>query len=710
MIDLKHFKFDIDEATAIVTIDRSDDPINTLGPAIFDEFSAILDRIETDPGINGAVLVSGKADFIVGADIRWFATLETAEQATAAIASGQMMFGRIERLHQTLGKPVVVAIHGAALGGGLELALCGATRIATDDPRTKLGQPEVQLGLIPAGGGTQRLPRLVGLSSALDIILTGRSVTPRQALKMGLVDEVVPKERLLEVARDRARRPGDAPKARRISAKAVGEVALEKNKAGRRVLFAQAEKRVLQETKGNYPAPVKALEAIRIGIDDGFDQGLAAEARFFGELVVSPESRALRTVFFDQRASEKERFSDTAMAVRKVAVLGGGLMGGGIAAVSALNAGARVRIKEVDEAGVGRGLGYVSRYLDGRVKRRRLTPFEAEQARLRVTGSHQWVGFAGTDLVIEAVFEDLDVKRQMIADAERAVSGDFIFASNTSSLPISAIAEASRQPENVLGMHYFSPVEKMPLLEVVITSKTSSEAIQIAVDFGRRQGKTVIVVNDGTGFYTSRILGPYATEAMFLLEEGAAVDEIDAAMASWGFPVGPLLLSDEVGLDVGAKISKIMVDAFGDRMRPPEMMNGLITDDRKGRKNGRGYYRYDKDGKRGGVDKTVYAALGLGRRNPIPTDQIQERLALQLINEAARCLEEGVLRSARDGDIGAVFGIGFPPFRGGPFLWVDTVGVSWVVDRLEHHRATHGERFAPAKILINAAENGTRFR
>jgi 3-hydroxyacyl-CoA dehydrogenase/enoyl-CoA hydratase/3-hydroxybutyryl-CoA epimerase len=339
-----------------------------------------------------------------------------------------------------------------------------------------------------------------------------------------------------------------------------------------------------------------------------------------------------------------------------------------------------------------------------------LRGFDAERAMNRVTGTIDWSGFGNVDLVIEAVFEDLELKQSLLQEVEGVSGPGTVFASNTSSMPIATIAGVSARPENVVGMHYFSPVEKMPLLEVVVGPQTSVRAVATAVAFGRRQGKTVIVVGDGTGFYTSRILGPYVNEAAFLLGDGAAVDAVDDAMVAWGFPVGPLLLADEVGIDVGAKIAQIMIDAFGDRMRGPTFMEGLVTDGRRGRKNGRGFYRYDDKGKRGGVDDTVYEALGVGPPGVVSSTEIQERLSLAMINEAARCLEEGILGSGRDGDIGAVFGLGFPPFRGGPFWYVDHIGADHVVERLDALAARHGERFEPADILRKHAASGERFR
>ena len=718
MNDLTHFQFDVDDSgVATVLLDRAEEAINTLGPAIFEDFNAIIDRLESDDAIKAVVLGSAKKDFLVGADIRWFATLTDAAEATQAIDEGQEMMNRLERLHTEKGKPVVAAIHGSALGGGLELALCASSRICTDDSKTQLGQPEVQLGVLPAGGGTQRLPKLIGIAAALDMIITGRPARARKAKKLGLVDEVVPESKLLEVAKARALEAVGAPTAKRerdlTSASGLQELALETTPVGRNLLFKQARQKLLSQTKGNYPAPEKALEAVRIGIDKGFEAGLAAEARFFGELVTSPESLALRSFFFTSRELEKETWVAEGIEpqrVDKVAVLGGGLMGGGIAAVSAMKAGATVRVKEVDDAGVGRALAYVSKFVSGRVKKRRMSEFEAEKVLLQITGDTSWRGFTDSDLVIEAVFEDLELKQSILREVEGIVGEDVVFASNTSTIPITRIAEASSRPETVLGMHYFSPVEKMQLLEIITTEHTSDQSLATAVAFGKRQGKTVIVVNDGPGFYTSRIIIPYGIEAAYLLEEGASIEAIDKTMESWGFPVGPLRLQDEVGIDVGVKVSGIMVDAFGERMKGPEVMAGLVTDDRKGRKNGRGFYAYDESGKRTGPDESVYGVLGLGPRREIPKEEIANRISLQFVNEAARCLDEGILRSARDGDIGALMGLGFPPFRGGPFLWVDQVGAAKVVEDLDRLAEQHGERFETAGILREKAAVGTKFR
>jgi 3-hydroxyacyl-CoA dehydrogenase/enoyl-CoA hydratase/3-hydroxybutyryl-CoA epimerase len=468
---------------------------------------------------------------------------------------------------------------------------------------------------------------------------------------------------------------------------------------------------MLKETKGNYPAPAAALRVVKIGIDEGPATGYAAEIDEFCELVVSPEAKALMSIFFATQDLKKDSGvdSDTSSRdVHRVGVLGGGLMGGGIAAVNTTNARVATRIKEVDDAGVGRGLGYVSKILNKQMTRRRLKPREAAKMMHLVTGTTDWSGFSSMDLVIEAVFEDLELKRDMVRQVEAATGPETIFASNTSSIPISLIAEGAERPEKVIGMHYFSPVEKMPLLEVIVTDTTADWVTATAVAFGKRQGKTVIVVNDGTGFYTSRIIAPYMNEVGWLLEDGVPVEDIDAAMVDWGFPVGPVQLTDEVGIDVGAKVGQVMREAFGERLAAPAGFDRLVADDRKGRKNGRGFYLYE-DGQRKGVDDTVYETLGVTPETVMARSEIQDRLALQMVNEAALCLEEGILRSARDGDIGAIFGLGFPPFTGGPFRYVDCVGAGAIVDRLTRLAEAHGDRYAPAAILRENAAKGETF-
>ncbi len=573
----------------------------------------------------------------------------------------------------------------------------------------------MQLGLIPGGGGTQRLPRLIGIQAALDIILAGKSVKARKAAKLGLVDEAVPAPILLQVARARALALATG-KLRREKRRKLGPaqqltaLALEDNFLGREVLFRQARKMTLAKTKGHYPAPLRALDAIEHGYLKGFAKGLEREAKLFGELSVSPVARRLMEIFFATTALKKDNGTDDPSVkprrVEKVGVLGGGLMGSGIAYVT-VNAGIPVRVRERDDAAAAKALASVRGILDERVKRRSIDRLERGAKMRLLTTATDWSGFQGVDLLIEAVFEDLALKQEMVRAFE-AVNPSGIFASNTSSIPIGRIAEASRRPETVLGMHYFSPVQKMPLLEVIVTPKTSKEATATAVAVGKKQGKTVIVVGDGPGFYTSRILAPYMNEAAQLLAEGVAIDELDRALVDFGFPVGPITLLDEVGIDVGEKVGKILHGAFGERMAAPTALHEVVAAGRLGRKNEKGFYTYD--GKKKQVDETVYDLLPGGRtRRSFDAQEIQERVVVQMVNEAIRALGEGILRSARDGDIGAVFGLGFPPFRGGPFRWADGIGTRALLDKVEALREKHGERFEPAPLLVEHGRTGRPF-
>jgi len=708
----RNFRVDARDGVATLLLDEPGEKVNTINPEAMLELVALLEGLGKDPEVKAVVLASGKPDgFVAGAKIELMQTVKDAAGAEKLARDGQAVFDAVERFE----KPVVAAINGACLGGGLELALACHYRLASDDPRTQLGQVEVQLGLIPGGGGTQRLPRLVGIQTALDLILAGKTVKARKALKIGLVDEAVPPALLLDAARARAaalasgklRRP---PRRKEGAVQAVTRLALEENFLGREVLFRQARKAVLAKTGGHYPAPLRALEAIEHGVRRGFAKGLEREAQLFGQLAVSDVARRLMEIFFATTALKKDNGTDDPSVkprkVERVGVLGGGLMGSGIAYVT-VNAGLPVRVREKDDAAAARALGAVRTILDERVKKRSIDRLERGAKMSLLTATTDWSGFSSVDLLVEAVFEDLALKQEMVRAFEK-VNPRGIFATNTSSIPIGKIAEASSRPEAVLGMHYFSPVNKMPLLEIIATPRTSKEVIATAVAVGKRQGKTVIVVGDGPGFYTSRILGPYMNEAAQLLVEGAAIEDLDRAIVAFGFPVGPITLLDEVGIDVGEKVGKILHGAFGGRMAPPAALSDVVKAGRLGRKSRKGFYTYDGKEKR--VDRTVYDLLPGGRaRKRVPAEEIQERIVFQMVNEAIRCLGEGILRSARDGDVGAVFGLGFPPFRGGPFRFVDAMGTRAFLERMEALRARHGERFEPAPLLVERGRSGEPF-
>jgi 3-hydroxyacyl-CoA dehydrogenase/enoyl-CoA hydratase/3-hydroxybutyryl-CoA epimerase len=693
-------RFD-DQGVTVLTLDLPGEKVNTLGSGMIEEFEAVLKDIETDKSVKGVVIRSGKPDnFIAGADIKEFTQIGSAEQGEALSRAGQAIFDKLEGARV----PIVAAIHGTCVGGGTELSLACRYRVAADDRKTSIGLPEVLLGLIPGAGGSNRLPRLVGLVRALDMILTGRALRAPRALKAGLVDEVCPPPILLDVARRAAlglaegrlkpRRPGIPLKERLLKP----------------VIFRKARSTVMKKTDGHYPAPLAALDVVRRATATSLPRGLEIEARAFGQLAISDVSRALVSVFFATQEIKKDAGYPEGTAVRevgKLGVLGAGLMGAGIAG-AASNVGIPVRMKDASNEALGRGLKYVRDTFEERRKRRSLTRLEVAQRVDRLSPTLDYTGFGRADLVIEAVFEDLSLKRQVLAETEAATSDECVFASNTSSIPIAEIAKGCRRPEQVLGMHFFSPVHKMPLLEIITTPQTAPEALATAVGFGRRVGKHVIVVGDGPGFYTTRALSFYMYEASRLLEEGAAVDEVDKAMTAFGFPVGPLALVDEVGIDVAAKIGTVMQRHFGERAEPPASIENVLADGRKGRKNKKGFYTYDKGRKR--VDETVYALMpeGASRRH-VPRTDIQDRLVFAFLNEAVLCLQDGILRSPRDGDVGAIFGLGFPPFLGGPFRHLDRMGAGAAIGTLERLREQHGPRFDPAPMLRDLAREGRSF-
>jgi len=706
------------DGVAVLLLDVPGQSQNTLETDLIDEFAEVLDWLESDRSIRAAVFASGKPDsFLAGADL---SSLEHTISATAAEAlsrRGQEAMNRLEELRL----PIVAAIHGACLGGGLELALVCAARVCSDSPKTVFGLPEVQLGLLPGAGGTQRLPRLVGIQTALDLMLTGRHVRPAKAKKMGLVDEVVRASILIDVAAKHALRLLQEPVAKKAtfgaalkdftSAKGAQRLALEENPLGRKLLFQQARKALLAKTRHNYPAAERIVDVVELGIEKGLERGLEEEAKAFGALTVSNEAKQLMNIFFAMNALKKDTGVEGAaetVAVSKLGILGAGLMGAGIATVTLDKAyGVSVRLKDRDDEGLGRGLSHIKKFFDKRVKKRVLTANQGARQRSRVTATTDLTGFGGCEVVIEAVFEDLDLKHRLLKELEGVGHKPQIFASNTSSIPITRIAEVAERPERVIGMHYFSPVEKMPLLEIIVTEKTADWVTATCVELGKAQGKTVIVVRDGVGFYTSRILGPYMNEAARILMEGVAIEKIDSALMDWGYPVGPITLLDEVGLDVAAKVGPIMIEAFGARFEPPAVMKKLLADDRKGRKNGRGFYTYEEKKKK--PDKAVYALLGVKPKTKADPVELAERCAYLMLNEAAYCLDEGILRSPRDGDIGAIFGLGFPPFRGGPFRMVDQVGAAEVVRKLQALQGRFGDRFAPAPNLVRMASTSATF-
>ena len=718
------------DGVALLTLDDPGETHNTITPQLGAELAAALDAMDADKRVRAIVLRSGKKDsFLVGANIDYLRTLRFAKDAEDASLEVGRRFARIA----SSSKPIVACVHGSALGGGFELALACTATVATDDPKTALGLPEVKLGLMPAANGLLRVAERAGLRVAIDLGLTGRSLEPHKARALGLVDEVVAPESALDAACTLALRLVVQPRLReqlpdkRASVQHGGRpldrlrgadrLLLEQNAVGRALLFRRARAAAASETRGHYPAAGRMLDVLERYGSKGFRAAAKLEARLFGELVVSETSHRLVELFFATTAARKdtgvendEREHAEPLPITRIGVIGAGLMGAGIACVT-VQADLPVHMKDTDEGALERGVAYVRHVLEERQRRGSITLLEREHTFARLTRTSDYADVASADLVIEAVFEDLTLKHAVLREVEAIVKDACVIASNTSSLTIASIAEGSPRPDRILGMHYFSPVHRVPLLEVVRTKHTDPRAVATAVALGKRQGKTVIVVHDGTGFYTTRILAPYLNEAAQLLSEGVSVDAIDGALVDWGFTNGPLHVLDDIGIDVASHVSTVIHGAFGDRLRPPDVTAQLRADDRRGRKNGRGFYLYGRGRKlEQRVDDTIYEALRNRQRpsRPMP-EEISLRCTIPLVNEALRCLDEGILRSPRDGDVGAIFGIGFPPFRGGPFRYVDVLGAPEVLRRTRSLEHRFGARYEPALLLVEMARKGKRF-
>jgi 3-hydroxyacyl-CoA dehydrogenase/enoyl-CoA hydratase/3-hydroxybutyryl-CoA epimerase len=714
------------DGVAVITIDLPNEPVNKFNRAVKDEFVALFDRLEHDLNIHAAVLLSGKRDsWIAGADIDEFLELKTAADAERMSHDGQLLLDSVERMRT----PLVCAIHGACLGGALELAIAAAYRIATDDPKTILALPEVQLGLIPGAGGTQRLPRLIGLRAALDVILTGKNIRAKKAFQIGLVDEIVHPAILRDLAVRRAREISEGKIKHQGHRGGVTGVLLDDNPAGRRIVLKKAREETLEKTHGHYPAPLAAIDAVAAGYTGGPSQGFREESRLFGEMAATDVSKQLIYLFFATTALKKDPGVATLpdqpplvmKPVEKLGILGAGFMGSGIASI-AVQQGTVVRMRDADHGRVAKGLAAVRDVLKERLTRKQISRVEFSDLLSLLGGTIDYSGFANVDLVIEAVFEDINVKHEVLREVETVLRPDAIFASNTSTIPIAEIATASSRPNHVLGMHFFSPVHKMPLLEVIITQETDRDVIASAVAYGKKLGKTVIVVHDGPGFFVNRILTPYINEAARLLDQGASIEVVDRALVDFGFPVGPITLVDEVGLDVASKAGAIMHEAFGERFAPSQSVQAVVGSGRYGRKSKKGFYLYDEEGKKGEVDQSVYPLLTRAARETPPSAgappvvrseftaaEIQQRTVLPMLNEAARCLDDGVIRSPRDGDVGAVFGFGFPAFRGGPFRYMDSLGIPEVVRQLQELNDRFPGRFAPADLLVAMARRKDKF-
>ncbi|HTL29982.1 MAG TPA: 3-hydroxyacyl-CoA dehydrogenase NAD-binding domain-containing protein [Tepidisphaeraceae bacterium] len=686
-----------DQNIVTVWLDVPGKPVNICSPQLLADLSQALDSIEHDKPA-GVIFSSPKPkSFNAGADLFEIRKMMR-EQVLQYLADGQALFNRIAALSM----PTVAAINGDCLGGGFEFALACRYRVAADTGSINIGLPEVKLGLIPGWGGTTRLPRTIGLTKALPILLAGKTMSPKKALRAGLVDEVVRPEALLAAARrllqtkPARRQPGQLDRL-------LASTALLR----RRVLdSAEAEAR--RTTYDNYPAPLKLLDAIRIGYDAGVSAGFDAERRALVELMDTDVTKNLMRLFFLRQGSKKwaaEQVGTEAAEVKHVAVIGGGTMGAGIVH-SLIRAGFPVRLIEADANALSAALQRIRGLLDEDVSAKKLDSLAARHAFNRVAPSADWTGLGLADLVIEAIVENIGAKQDIFARLDRLTREGAVLATNTSSLSVTELAAATRHPDRVVGMHFFNPVNKMPLAEIIRTNHSSNSALATAVAVATKMGKTPLIVGDAPGFVVNRVLIPYLREALLIALEGTPIPEIDDAMKRWGMPMGPFELLDEIGLDVAVYVLKSLVRDGTDPV-PPALK---VAIERKwlGKKTGRGFYVHSKSYRRGASTKLnlnaeLAAMLFIGEPRHLDTKDIQWRLVLPMINEAGRLLEEGVIDSTDALDLAMVLGLGLAPFRGGLVHYANTVGIDEVVRRLADLTDRHGPRFSPCDFLRTLA-------
>ncbi len=653
-------------------------------------------------GVRALIVRSGKPGaFIAGADVNEIAAIATADEGTAAAREGQRIFWRLERL------PIltIAAIDGLCLGGGTELVLACTIRIATQSPQTRIGLPEVRLGILPGFGGTTRLPRLVGLAAALPIILTGSPVDARKAQRVGLVDEAVPPSVLLERAVALAH---GAPRRPRRRQPLVARL-IDRTYPGQRVALARARNQVLAETRGHYPAPLAVLDVLEASIGKPLERAFEIEARALGRLIVSDECGNLVRVFHLMEGAKKSGPAAPAKPVREVGVIGAGVMGGGIAQLLAAHD-VHVRLKDIRTEAITHGLQHARQLFERAERRGRMSRREVVQRMNAIAPALDYSGFGRIDLVIEAVVERLDIKQAVLRDIETRVPDDCVLTTNTSSLSVTTMQAALERPDRFCGMHFFNPVHRMPLVEIVRGESTSDETVATVFALTRVLDKTPVIVNDGPGFLVNRILGPYLNEAGWLLADGATVEAIDRVLVDFGMPMGPLRLLDEIGLDIARHAAGALYAAFGERMAPAPPLAALDGSGLLGRKGGRGFYVYEGEKVRG-VNDELPAAMrdAMGGHRTVPADEILDRCVLAMVNEAARILADGIARSPADVDLAMITGTGFPPFRGGLLRWADSLGVRNTLARLEALASRFPARLEPAPLLREYAQSGRGF-
>lgn len=698
------FELNVDgSGVATLLFDLKGEKVNKFSPEILEELEQVIDQAAQDKSIQSLILKSGKEGvFIAGADLNTFKEAEhNPAMISELIQKGHRVFSKI----QALPFPTIALIDGTCLGGGTECALACTYRIGTDHPKTSIGLPETQLGIFPGWGGTQRLPRLIGLQAALKMILTGKPVDGKKASKMGLVDVYYPSSFAEERTYTFAKEVGLKRSKRK---KSFIDKLLEGNPIGRALIFKKARQNVLKVTKGNYPAPIIALDLIKKTYSLPLEKGLQKEIEVFTKAIENELSGSIHLInlFFINEALKKQPEGKQAepLPVESAAVLGAGTMGGGIAWAFS-NRDINIRMKDVNWDAVAKGYEEAGKTFHKLVKKKRLRPHEANQKFHRIIGTTGYEGFKNCDFVIEAIVENLDVKRQVLKEVEQVVSPETIIATNTSSLTVGDISAEMNHPERFVGMHFFNPVPLMPLVEVVAGEKSSPEAIATVVALCKKMKKTPIVVGDCPGFIVNRVFMNAANEVLKMAEEGIPLEKIEKVLVGFGLPMSPFLLIDEIGIDVTYKVSKQFEQAYGERMKIAPLLEKLHQMKLLGKKGGKGFYIHGK----GKPKLNPEIKELITKKSDLAEQDIIERPIFLMVNEASRCLSEKMISEPGYLDMAMIMGTGFPPFRGGLLRYAQDQGVSYVHGKLLNFAEKYGSRYKPASYLQELDHDGRRF-
>lgn len=696
-----------------LVFDLPNEKVNKFSPPVLEELESMVDHLATRQDIKALVILSGKDDvFIAGADLHTFEKIfKDPSQLDGLLRSGHRVFTKLSKLPF----PTIAYINGACLGGGCEFALACTYRMGTDSPKTQIGLPEVSLGIIPGWGGTQRLPRLIGLMEAMDIILAGKAVKAQKAWKLHLIDALVPNEfredKIAEFVKLILSENGKKKVLERRKLHGMRHLLLEGNPAGRAFLFSKAEKEIKKKTRGHYPAPLMALKVLKETANVPLERGLDIEATtLINEMPkAAPVAKNLIALFFIQEALKKETWVPEGIKPKPIkfaGVIGAGIMGSGIVWLLS-NKDYFVRVKDVNLEIIGKGYGTVRALYDELVKRKRMKKNEATLKFQKMSATVDWTGFQRADLVIEAATENLDLKRKIFAEVEEKISDQAILATNTSSLGITDMAKPLKHPERFIGVHFFNPVNKMPLVEVIRGEKTSDQTVATSVDLCKKLGKTPMVVGDCRGFLVNRIFTIGANEVFRMFDEGVPHEKLDEMMINFGFPMPPFVLADEVGVDVLYKVSHVLEEAYGPRMQAPKIFEKMNEHQYLGKKTNKGFYIYK------GKEKTFNdETLKWVEKTPnkdLSEIEMSDRVTLLMINEAARCLQEKIISKPDYLDMALIMGVGFPPFRGGILRYADKLGINYVVDHLKSFEQKYGPRFAPCEYLLEMQRSNKTF-